>query len=131
MEAENMPQSAPGPPEDKAADPVQAIGGELCRRVRELRAERGWSLEALARASGVSRSMLSQIERNQANPTLAVALRIARAFDVSIGELVHSAGATSAIQVVRAGDRAYHYRSDQDCRIRTLSPLHLVKFVFF
>jgi transcriptional regulator with XRE-family HTH domain len=39
--------------------------------------------EALANASGVSRSMLSQIEREEANPTLAVTLRIARAFGCS------------------------------------------------
>ncbi len=112
-------------------DEVDEIGGKLCRRVRQLRTEKGWSLEALAQASGVSRSMLSQIERNQANPTLAVTLRIARAFEVSLGELVGSESAASSIQVVRAGDRAYHYRSDQDCQIRTLSPLHLEKDVEF
>ncbi len=112
-------------------DEVDEIGGTLCRRVRQLRTEKGWSLEALAQASGVSRSMLSQIERNQANPTLAVTLRIARAFEVSLGELVGSESAASSIQVVRASDRAYHYRSDQDCQIRTLSPLHLEKDVEF
>lgn len=112
-------------------DEVDRIGGELCRRVRQLRAEKGWSLEALAQASGVSRSMLSQIERNQANPTLAVTLRIARAFEISLGDLVGSGATASSIQVVRAGDKAYHYRSDQDCRIRTLSPLHLEKDVEF
>jgi transcriptional regulator with XRE-family HTH domain len=116
---------------EPAVDPVEAIGGELCRRVRQLRSDRGWSLEALAQASGVSRSMLSQIERNRANPTLAVTLRIARAFEVSLGELVVSGSATSSIQVVRAGDRTYHYRSDKDCQIRTLSPLHLEKDVEF
>jgi transcriptional regulator with XRE-family HTH domain len=34
---------------------------DLCRRVKALRQARGWSLERLAAASGVSRSMLSQI----------------------------------------------------------------------
>jgi transcriptional regulator with XRE-family HTH domain len=120
-------KTKPGPPEE----PVEQTGGELCRRVRQLRTGRGWSLEALAQASGVSRSMLSQIERNRANPTLAVTLRIARAFDVSLGELVLSESAASAIQVVRAHDKAYRYRSDKDCEIRTLSPLHLEKDVEF
>jgi transcriptional regulator with XRE-family HTH domain len=110
---------------------VDDIGSQLSRRVRELRNEKGWSLEALARISGVSRSMLSQIERNQANPTLAVTLRIARAFEVELGDLVPNPDATSLIEVVRAGDRAYHYRSDGDCRIRTLSPLHMEKDVEF
>jgi transcriptional regulator with XRE-family HTH domain len=103
----------------------------LCSRVRQLRAERGWSLEALSQASGVSRSMLSQIERNQANPTLAVTLRIARAFGLSLGDLITSPGATSLVEVIRANDHAYHYRSDENCCIRTLSPLHLEKDVEF
>src|SRR5690242_18481023 len=104
----------------KLAQPAPADpGGEhLCRRLKQLRAERGWSLDSLAKASGVSRSMLSQIERNQANPTLAVAFRIARAFGMSLGELVETPGATSSLTVIRAGDRTFHYRSDRDCRIR-------------
>jgi transcriptional regulator with XRE-family HTH domain len=114
-----------------------ALGGALARgaafgpRVRQLRTQRNWSLEALANASGVSRSMLSQIERAEANPTLAVTLRIARAFGMTLGELVESPGATTSVEVIRADDRAYHYRSDKDCRIRTLSPLNLEKDVEF
>ena len=103
----------------------------FARRVKQLRVERGWSLEALERASGVSRSMLSQIERARANPTLAVTFRIARAFGMPIGELVETPGATSSISVIRADDHAYHYRSDKNCVIRTLSPLHLEKDVEF
>jgi transcriptional regulator with XRE-family HTH domain len=114
-----------------ATDPAQALGGALCARVRQLRAERGWSLEALSQASGVSRSMLSQIERNQANPTLAVTLRIARAFGISLDDLITSPGASSMVEVIRANDHAYHYRSDENCCIRTLSPLHLEKDVEF
>lgn len=99
--------------------------------MKNLRAARGWSLEALATASGVSRSMLSQIEREQANPTLAVTLRIARAFGLTLGELLELPGAASSVTVIRADDHAYHYRSDKDCRIRTLSPLNLEKDVEF
>ncbi len=110
-----------------ASEPPDAISRHLGARVKHLRGARGWSLEALANASGVSRSMLSQIEREQANPTLAVTLRIARAFGLTLGELLELPGAASAVTVIRADDRAYHYRSDKDCRVRTLSPLNLEK----
>lgn len=113
------------------AEPAEAISRHLGNRVKQLRAERGWSLEALAGASGVSKSMLSEIEREQANPTLAVTLRIAQAFELSLGELIGTPGATSGIRVIRNADRAYHYRSDDHCRIRTLSPLNLEKDVEF
>ncbi len=111
--------------------PAEAISRHLGARVKKLRTARGWSLESLANASGVSRSMLSQIEREQANPTLAVTLRIAQAFGMSLGDLVEIAAVTSAVAVIRAADRAFHYRSDKNIRIRTLSPLNLEKDVEF
>ena len=114
-----------------AASPAEAVGDHLCQRIRQLRADRGWSLDGLSKASGVSRSMLSQIERNQANPTLAVTFRIAQAFGLSLGELVEAPAAVSSISVIRARDRGQVYRSDKDVLIRTLSPLNLEKDVEF
>lgn len=124
--------SAPRPagkPSHSAAEAADALNRHLGTRVKELRTARGWSLEALANASGVSRSMLSQIERERANPTLAVTMRIAGAFGMRLGELLQMPSATSSVAVVRAEDKAHHYRSDKFVRIRTLSPLHLEKDV--
>jgi transcriptional regulator with XRE-family HTH domain len=115
----------------KGLAPADAIHRHLGARLKELRAGRGWSLEALAHASGVSRSMLSQIEREQANPTLAVTLRIAQAFGMTLGDLLEVPGVSSAVNVIRANDHAFHYRSDKACRVRTLSPLNLEKDVEF
>lgn len=103
----------------------------LCQRVTNLRQQQGFTLEQLAAASGVSRSMLSQIERGQANPTLAVTFRIAKAFDMSIGELVDDPMAGATIEKVHGADPAHLFRNDQQCRIRTLSPMHLEKSVEF
>jgi transcriptional regulator with XRE-family HTH domain len=116
---------------DPAPEPAEPAINELGERIRAMRAARKWSLESLANASGVSRSMLSQIERNEANPTLVVTMRIARAFGVTLGDLVESPDAASAVQVIRGGDRGQLYRSDKDCQIRTLSPLQLEKDVEF
>ena len=120
----------------KAAPPIEsspeAINENLGKRVKKLRGDRGWSLEELATASGVSRSMLSEIEREKANPTLTVTFRIARAFGLTLQELIESAEASaSKIQVIRATDRAQVYRSDKQCEIRTLSPINLEKDVEF
>ncbi|MBI3875148.1 MAG: helix-turn-helix transcriptional regulator [Verrucomicrobia bacterium] len=111
--------------------PAEAISRHLGARVKHLRTERGWSLDALASASGVSRSMLSQIEREQANPTLAVTLRIAQAFGMSLGDLLEMPTASSSVAVIRADDHTFHYRSDKFVRLRTLSPLNLEKDVEF
>jgi transcriptional regulator with XRE-family HTH domain len=129
------PAAVPGlsPALPAALHPVaaEAVGRHLGVRLRQLRAARGWSLESMSGASGVSRSMLSEIEREQANPTLAVTLRIAQAFGMSLGELIGSPAASAAVTVIRKNDRAFHYRSEGNCRIRTLSPLHLEKDVEF
>ena len=128
----NIPHTMPSPSKPrKPTAPAEAINRHLGTRVKNLRTARDWSLEALANASGVSRSMLSQIEREEANPTLAVTLRIAQAFSMGLGELLEMPGAASAVSVIRADDHAFHYRSDKACRIRTLSPLNLEKDVEF
>ena len=96
-----------------------------------MRKKKGWTLEQLASLSGVSRSMISQIERGTANPTLAVAHRLAQAFDMSLGDLVEVATQAPRIEIVRTDDRSSLFRDDTQCRIRTLSPLHLEKDVEF
>jgi transcriptional regulator with XRE-family HTH domain len=110
---------------------LEVVTGRMCERLRQLRKQRGWTLEQLATASGVSRSMLSQIERGQANPTLAVAFRIARAFDRSLGDLLDEPNSLSPISVIRSSDPTYRFRSDDACRIRTLYPMQFEKDVEF
>ncbi|NIB41375.1 helix-turn-helix transcriptional regulator [Pseudomaricurvus alkylphenolicus] len=103
----------------------------LCHRVTELRKKNKQTLDQLAAASGVSRSMLSQIERGQANPTLAVTFRIAQAFGITIGELVDQPWASSTIEIVHGDDANNLFRSDDEVQIRTLSPLHMEKNIEF
>lgn len=57
-------------------------------RIAAQRKARGWSLRALASASGVSAAMLSEIERGAKNPTVKLAYQIAQALDCSISSLV-------------------------------------------
>lgn len=113
------------------AKTIEPIAQVLCEKVKGLRKDRGWTLESFATISGVSRSMLSQIERGQANPTLAVACKIAQAFSISVGELVNEPWTASAIEVIRRDDPAFLYRNDSDCKIRTLSPLNMEKSIEF
>jgi transcriptional regulator with XRE-family HTH domain len=116
----------------RAAPPAaESVGGVLSGRVRELRNKKGWTLEEMSSACSVSRSMLSEIERGRANPTLAVAFRIAQAFGLSLDDLVELPTVTHRLDVIRSDDQSYYFRSDRYCRIRTLSPLHLEKAVEF
>jgi transcriptional regulator with XRE-family HTH domain len=126
--ANSMKKAPKQPAAESAAEPLSQL---VCDRVRSLRKSKGWTLEQLASLSGVSRSMLSQIERGAASPTLGVAFRIAQAFGMTLGDLVESPQPRQRIDLIRAADRGYLFRDDEQCRIRTLSPLHLEKEVEF
>ena len=84
----------------KLDEPVEAIA-QLIRRERDAR---GWSLAELADRSGVSRAMISKIERLEASPTATVLVRLAAAFDLTIaGLLLRAQGEGS--RLVRAADQ--------------------------
>lgn len=63
---------------------------EVGATLQKLRQKRGLTLDDLSRAAGVSKSMLSQIEREKANPTIAVAWRLSNALGIGIEELLSS-----------------------------------------
>src|SRR3954468_23412783 len=60
----------------------------IARRVRLLREGMNLSLRDLAERSGVSAQMLSQVERGETSPTLAVAGRIASGLELSLSQLL-------------------------------------------
>jgi transcriptional regulator with XRE-family HTH domain len=60
---------------------------QLGRNLGKLRTRRGHSLERLARLSGVSRAMLSQIERGDSAPTITLLWKVARALEVPFAAL--------------------------------------------
>ncbi|HEV2743095.1 MAG TPA: XRE family transcriptional regulator [Rubrobacter sp.] len=67
---------------------VEAVSsGRLGVRVRDLRKDRGLTLDELAAASGVSRAMISKLERGEKNPTLVIAARLAEGLGVSLSRL--------------------------------------------
>jgi transcriptional regulator with XRE-family HTH domain len=66
----------------------EATAGAVGPRVRALRDAMGLSLRDLAERSGVSAPMLSQVERGETSPTLAVAERIASGLDLTLSQLL-------------------------------------------
>jgi transcriptional regulator with XRE-family HTH domain len=73
-------------------------------RVRALREGMELSLRDLAARSGVSAQMLSQVERGETSPTLAVAARIATGLDLTLSQLLRL-DEGGAVTVVRSGER--------------------------
>jgi transcriptional regulator with XRE-family HTH domain len=72
------------------------INARIARRVRDLRAAQGFSLDALAERSGVSRSNISLIERGQSSPTAAVLDKLAAGLGVTVASLFEDSKAPLA-----------------------------------
>jgi transcriptional regulator with XRE-family HTH domain len=65
--------------------PTEAL--DLGQRVRDLRREKGWTLEQAARQAGLARSTLSKIENGQMSPTFDALKKLAQGLDISVPQL--------------------------------------------
>ncbi len=109
----------------------------LARRLRSLREARGWSLDALAARSGVSRSNISLIERGQSSPTASVLDKLSAGLGVTLSSLfeepdAHGAPASPlarvAEQPVWTDPGSGYLRRNVSPRVR--SPIQLVDVRF-
>lgn len=99
---------------------------EVGAALQRLRLARGLTLEDLSRIAGVSKSMLSQIEREKANPTIAITWRLANALGVQIGELLVTAEReTETIRVIDAHETPTLPGLHAGYVLRILGPLEL------
>src|SRR4051794_34246067 len=87
-------------------DNVRRVGmnGSFGGRIRSLREAMDLSLRDLSDRSGVSAPMLSQVERGETSPTLALAERIAGGLELTLSQLLRL-DETDGVSVVRAEER--------------------------
>jgi transcriptional regulator with XRE-family HTH domain len=89
---------------------VEQVPVDVGRRVRDARAERGWTLDQLADHSGVSRRMIVNVESGTANASIATLLRLATALHVSLADLVAEAQPSAPVVVRRASEHEALWR---------------------
>lgn len=94
----------------------------LSERLKETRRAKGLSLDAVAKLSGVSRSMVSQIERGASSPTVATLWNLTRALQVDFAGLLDPEEQSHTIEVMTAGETPTMAQADAGVRIRILSP---------
>ncbi|WP_437590493.1 helix-turn-helix domain-containing protein [Sorangium sp. So ce1000] len=123
------PASEPGG-DDPALDESSDLTPVVASNLKRFRAERGLSLERLAKASGVSRAMLGQIELGQSTPTINVLWKIARALGVPFSALMSQA--TSPVTTVMQASHARILRSrNGEFSSRALFPMDRPRNVEF
>ena len=101
-------------------DETDAILSLLPARLKEARRAQGLSLDAVAKLSGVSRSMVSQIERGESSPTIATLWNLTRALQVDFAGLLDEE-VSARIEILRAEDVPSIENRGTGCTIRILS----------
>lgn len=81
------------------------LNSRLAARLRGLRADRGLTLDGLAERAGVSRSMISLVERGESSPTAAVLDRLAAGLGVTLASLFAEEARADASPVARRADQ--------------------------
>lgn len=108
-----------------------SINAALAQRIRSLRADAGLTLAELAERSGVSRAMLSKVERGEKSPTLPIIVRIASGFGLSLSALLGAEPDMADVAVIRASERLSFRDPESGFERWVLSPAHLDNGVEF
>ena len=106
-----------------------ALSGQLGQTVQRLRKAYNLSLSELSQQSGVAKSIISQIERNETNPTLATIWRLAQALDVSIERVLQTAEDEPFLEKTLRTDTPILLSDDGKCRLEIIGWIKTVEWL--
>jgi transcriptional regulator with XRE-family HTH domain len=101
---------------------ASALNIHLATRLRDLRMESGMTLDGLSERTGVSRSMISLIERGESSPTAAVLDKLAAGLGVTLASLFAEKDSKGASPLARRADQRVWRDPDSGYMRRNLSP---------
>jgi transcriptional regulator with XRE-family HTH domain len=116
-------------------DHPSTLNTHLATRLRDLRAENGLTLDGLAERTGVSRSMISLIERGESSPTAMVLDKLAAGLGVTLASLFAEKDSAGASPLAHRADQRVWRDPDSGYLRRNLSapgfpsPIELVEVV--
>jgi transcriptional regulator with XRE-family HTH domain len=111
----------------RKADSIVALG----KQVRHFRTRAQFSLFDLAELSGVSRAMLSKVERGEKSPTLAIIARIAGGLNMSLSDLMGAEPDQADLSLIPFAQRIVFNDPETGFQRQMLSPSHLWNGVEF
>lgn len=108
---------------------AHALTGQLGRTVQKLRKANSLSLSELSEQSGVAKSIISQIERNETNPTLSTIWRLAQALDVPIERILQTGEDEPFLARSSRGDTPILLSDDGKCRLSIIGWIKTVEWL--
>lgn len=111
---------------------MQTISQHIAITLKNLRQQRGWSLDKAAQETGVSKAMLGQIERQESSPTVATLWKIATGFHTSFSSFLEEPTADMQDLVYCSDQSPILSHADEKIRINALFPFdEQLKFELF
>lgn len=122
--------STPARKKKPASKPESEAPPALGKTIQRLRRAYNMSLGELSEQSGVAKSIISQIERNETNPTIGTVWRLSRALDTTIDEVLRpdDDDANFITHQTRSGVPVLH-SEDGLCTLAIAGPLDLVEWL--
>ena len=111
--------------ESQDFDPTPSLG----KTIQRLRKAYNMSLGDLSEQSGVAKSIISQIERNETNPTLSTVYRLSRVLDTTIDEVLRTDDQNVFLEHQLKSGVPILESQDGLCRLAIAGPLNLVELV--
>lgn len=94
------------------------------KNILHYRKEKNLSIDELSTLSGVSKSMLSQIEQEKTNPTVLTVWKIATSLNIGIEKVINS-NYESKIEVIREKNAPIFYSKDKLFILKIITPIYL------
>ncbi|GHA83988.1 transcriptional regulator [Algimonas arctica] len=109
---------------------TEALSEKLGETIARLRKSDQLSLGELSVMSGVAKSMISQIEKNESNPTVATLSRLSQALGTSVEAMfATSPTQTALVQHAHVQDIPHITSDDGLCDLRIIGAIETVQFV--
>ena len=108
---------------------AQVLSGQLGKTIQRLRKAYNLSLSELAEQSGVAKSIISQIERNETNPTLATIWRLSQALDVSIDRVLAAGDEEPFIEKTSRADTPILVSEDGKVRLAIIGWIKTIEWL--
>src|SRR5690606_38879112 len=107
--------------------PEEEIAPSLGKTIQRLRKAYNMSLGELSEQSGVAKSIISQIERNETNPTIGTVWRLSRALDITLEEALKSETRQNFLQHQTKAGIPILTSEDGLCTLYIIGALELVE----
>ena len=105
------------------------VAAKLGKTINRLRRAYNYSLGDLSEQSGVAKSIISQIEKNETNPTLSTIYKLARALNAPIEEILRGEDAPALIEKLGPSGTPLLVSDDGLCRLRIIGWIKTVELV--